>query len=132
MIRFACSVCRTVMEAPKEDTGKKMPCAKCGRQLLVPSPVRAKPKPKPRYRCQMQGELPPKEWAALRLWAANVRDNDQIAPSLRADARSLISLLDRQDDLRSRHKGVADSLWQSALLLAEKMVNSSTQGAKKP
>src|SRR5262245_55486520 len=41
LIRFRCTTCNTVMEAPLERGGDKINCLKCGQRLQIPSPKHA-------------------------------------------------------------------------------------------
>jgi hypothetical protein len=69
---------------------------------------------------QLQQTASP-EWAALRLWAAGVRDNLNHDEDTRADSEALIALLDQHHDMRCRHPMLANELWKTALALANKM-----------
>jgi hypothetical protein len=64
---------------------------------------------------------PPNEWCALRVWAANVRDNDSIVSAKRDQAAVLCSILDSQHSMRTWHPEMAPGLWDSCLQLASKI-----------
>lgn len=70
---------------------------------------------------------PSPEWAALRLWAAELRDRLSEGP-LKADVITLITMLDTQEGLRIRYPLLAESLWDSCRLLADKITTASSTG----
>lgn len=70
---------------------------------------------------------PSPEWAALRLWAAELRDRLPEG-ALKADVLTLITMLDTQEGLRTRHPLLGDSLWVSCRLLADKITAMSGTG----
>jgi hypothetical protein len=66
--------------------------------------------------------LPPSPtWAALRAWAADLRDHALTLEEQRRSARTLCAILDSCHDLRQRHPQLSEQLWQSALALANKI-----------
>lgn len=67
---------------------------------------------------------PPTEWAALRVWAADLRDRLTPEAAWRRGVTSLISLLDSEEDLRRRCPESARLVGQSARLLAEKIATA--------
>jgi hypothetical protein len=74
--------------------------------------------------------LPPSpSWAVLRSWAAGLRDHELTPQEQRCGARTLCSILDSSYDLRQRHPGLAEQLWQSALALADRIAEPRRKGA---
>jgi len=73
---------------------------------------------------------PSKEWAALRVWAAAVRDNDKLSSIIRTKATSLISLLNAQYDCAAWNPTLAESLWSSCVLMAKEIAKPPDQQAR--
>jgi len=57
-------------------------------------------------------------WASLRVWAAKLRDSGP--PEIVAEAELLALLLDNYDRFKNNPR-LADSLWQTAHLMAQQL-----------
>jgi hypothetical protein len=74
-----------------------------------------------------------KEWATLRVWAAGLRDEALTSEEQKRKARTLARILDSCQNLRERRPQLSEQLWQSALLLADKIaLPKETQGQPLP